>query len=160
MTTTNGPPIDTSATPVPGDAAAAAPPRKRVWLFVAVIAAVLLIAGTLAVLALGGQTQRFTVAGTFNIANMSELANGLNADSGPGYGDIHPGTEVLLSDETGKTIAVGHLERDYSRAGAYTFKLTEVPAGLKFYGLTVASRGTVHFTEAQLRAGPHVSLGE
>jgi hypothetical protein len=77
--------------------------------------------------------------------------------SGFGYSDIGDGTEVTLTDDAGKVLSVGQL----SSAGGclWNFTLPDVPVGGKFYGITISHRGTVHFTEKELRAGVTLSLG-
>jgi hypothetical protein len=77
--------------------------------------------------------------------------------SGFGYSDIRSGTEVTLTDDAGKVISVGHLVSTGSCT--WDFTLPDVPPGGKFYGVTISHRGTLHYTEAQLRANIHLSLG-
>jgi hypothetical protein len=191
MNTPNGPPTDLPNTTVipagtlqPGDnlhlhaqgelhgvpAVAdppAAPTKLRINRRVALIMAVLLLlmAGAVTALVVSSQPSTFTVTGTFAITAPAGTYNPATYCTGAGYADVHTGTEVVLSDEAGKTLAVGQLVADASlgdasrRGCAYTFTLTGVPAGIKIYGLTMSHRGTVHYTEAQLRAGPHLTLG-
>jgi hypothetical protein len=35
-----------------------------------------------------------------------------------------------------------------------------VPAGKKFYGVSVSHRGTVQFTEQEIKAGPGLTIGD
>jgi hypothetical protein len=123
-----------------------------------VIAAVVLIAAggvAVAYVAFPGvvpaplqRQQTFTATGTFTI---------LGSCSGWGYGDIHDGTEVQVTDDAGKVVAYGHL----ASAGScrWTFTVKDVPVGQKIYGVTVSHRGTIHFSEDEMRSGIDLSLG-
>lgn len=101
---------------------------------------------------LGAQT--FTAHGTVTVAVSC---------STPGYEDISAGTQVVLTDEAQKVISVGVLSprADWNHPTwcEFTFTLPDVPAGKRFYGITVSHRGTVEYTEAQLRHGPEMTLG-
>jgi hypothetical protein len=125
------------------------------WLIAAGV--VLLLAGgvTLGALVYLGKTpvsvpgvSHFTVNGDLQIVG--------GDCGGLGYGDITTGTEVTLTDDSGKVISVGQLMG--ASACKWTFTLADVPAGGKFYGITISHRGTLHYTEAQLRQGVHLSL--
>lgn len=78
-----------------------------------------------------------------------------------GYEDIHKGTEVVIGDDAGKTLAITKLTGGTPNSAAnrctYKFAAT-VPAGLGFYQVTVSHRGAVKMAEAQM-AAPNVSLG-
>lgn len=133
------------------------PKRRHLGLILGLVAAavVLLVGAGVLTLALLGKSpvsvpgiqSTMTVHGRFQI----------NSDCGSmGYSDISEGTEVTLTDQDNKVLAVGHL----NGAGcSYAFELDNVPTGEKFYGISVSHRGTVHFTEAEMRAGPVLSLG-
>jgi hypothetical protein len=97
---------------------------------------------------LPGVSSTFHVPGTLTI-------NGVDCD-GIGYGDLREGTEVTLTDESGKVLAVGELAR--TGACSFTFSL-DAPTGKKFYGVTISHRGTVHYTEDELRHGLQLSIG-
>jgi hypothetical protein len=72
-----------------------------------------------------------------------------------GYRDL-PGAEVTVADESGRTLAVANLDRGTFTDDlcSFAFTVTGVPAGRKFYQVTIGRRGTQTYTEAQLGAGP------
>jgi hypothetical protein len=72
-----------------------------------------------------------------------------------GYTDL-PGAQVVVTDDAGHTLAVGHLDQGSYRDDecSFAFTVAGIPAGRKFYGITVSHRGTLTYTEAQLTAGP------
>lgn len=84
-----------------------------------------------------------------------------------GYDDIRGGAQVTITDSAGKVIGVGALDPGYvtydSTGAAYTckfeFVVTGVKAGGGFYGVEVAHRGRVQFSEAALAAAIKLSLG-
>ncbi len=79
------------------------------------------------------------------------------------FPDITGGSRVTVVDPAGEVIGTGLLSpSDPSSWGpqdaVYAFTVT-VPAGEPSYGIEVGrNRGTVWFTEAQLRQGPALSL--
>jgi hypothetical protein len=104
----------------------------------------------------------FTVSGTFKLVD--EDANSETVCNGPeGYTDITDGAEVVVSDASGKTLGIGMLSNP-SASGSdtcnFTFTVKNVPAGKKFYGIEVTHRGTVKETEAAMKAGPALELGD
>lgn len=66
-----------------------------------------------------------------------------------GYDDVHPGAEVLVKDPEGTIIAKGELADGpiASNACIFTFTVSGVPGGHKFYTVGVANRGQLTFTE-------------
>lgn len=98
--------------------------------------------------------------------------------------DVTAGTQVTVTDSAGRVIGTGTLADDNSAAAVaavkqyaqlsgvlaafagnsavmsvYTFAVA-VPGGQQRYGVSTSERrGTVWFTEAQMRQGPHLSLG-
>jgi hypothetical protein len=153
------------------------PPASNRRLFIGLITAgVVVIGGVVAaiVVATGSSSGsgKITVHGTMDITDFEGFtADDPNTDSsssgvtGPchaigGYDDIAEGTEVVISDDGGKTLAIGHLDSgsfDANGSCAFSFTMT-VPAGKKFYGVTVSHRGTVKFPEAEVTHAA-VSLG-
>jgi hypothetical protein len=99
--------------------------------------------------------------------------------------DITDGSQVTVTDSSHKVIGTGTLAEDDSKAaqkvikeydtlqvslGAlgqggpgmsiYKFTVTGLPAGQPLYGISVGqNRGTVWFSEKQMRSGPGLSLG-
>jgi hypothetical protein len=102
-----------------------------------------------------------------------------------GSGDITAGSQVTVTDATGRVISTSSLTEDNSRlaqqvvsqydalqaelsalggssssAAAWKFTVT-VPGGLARYGIAIGgpNRGVVWFTPQQMAAGPGLSLG-
>lgn len=127
---------------------------------VAVIAAVVLAGGGVAGwLVLRGDT--ITVTGTVEIGGdgFEMLAGGTCRGDG-GYTDIRQGAQVVVTDSTGETLGIAHLEPG-SWVGAHCELpfAVDVPGGSDFYGLQVASRNVVQY-EADRLSGPVVlSIG-
>lgn len=135
-----------------------APPKKRhtgLIIGLSIAAAVVLVGAALLTLALLGKSPVSIpgVPSTMTVHGRMVIASDCTSI---GYGDISDGTEVTLTDQDNKVLAVGHLD---GGGCSYQFELDQVPTGEKFYGITVSHRGTVHFTEAEMRAGPVLSLG-
>lgn len=67
-----------------------------------------------------------------------------------GYDDMHGGTQVVVKDAAGTTIAVGQL-KDGVKLNSVTcrfdFVITDVPSGSAAYSLEVSHRGSFSFTE-------------
>lgn len=83
-----------------------------------------------------------------------------------GFGDIREGTQVVVTDEAGTTIALGRLRDSspYVEAGVgitctFHFAIHDVPSGKKFYGVEISHRGRVQYTEDQLGAPLRLNLG-
>lgn len=78
-----------------------------------------------------------------------------------GYDDLTEGASVVISDSSGKTIAVGSVDGSAASGSVcmFGFDVAKVPSGEKFYGLEVSHRGVVQFTEAEVKAGPILSIG-
>jgi len=74
----------------------------------------------------------------------------------PSYSDLRTGTRVVVTDEHRVVLAAVPLVPD--GPCTWTFEIRNVPAGRSLYYLTVAHRGIVGFTEAQLRETDGVHL--
>jgi hypothetical protein len=135
------------------------PPRKRrtgLIVGLVVAAVVVLVGAGVVVLGLTGHTpisvpgvsRGFQVRGMLTVANCDSL----------GYDDIQAGTEVTITDESGKVLAVGKLNGGAAHCN-FPFVIDNVPPGEKFYGITISHRGTLHYTEAQMRQELDLTLG-
>jgi hypothetical protein len=87
----------------------------------------------------------------------------LNGTSPSDYSDISDGSQVTITDSKGGVVATGTLASDpkdsNSLEAVYNFTVV-VPGGLPRYGIQVGrNRGTIWFSESQMRKGPGVSLG-
>lgn len=78
-----------------------------------------------------------------------------------GFSDLAAGAQVTVTDAAGKTLAVGSLGRGTAEGitsdGRATtcslpFKVAGVPGGVGPYGVEVAHRGVVRFSEGELLA--------
>lgn len=78
-----------------------------------------------------------------------------------GYDDMHGGTQVVVKDAAGTTIAVGQLKdgaKENSVTCRFGFVVDEVPSGSAAYSLEVSHRGSFSFTEDAANT-IHLSLG-
>lgn len=166
---TRAQPLGSPAAPVTGQLpthqpTTVPPPRRgRTGLVVALVLASLILVGGGTVLAFAlthrgpaatskAQTQTFTATGTVTVTGGCESIGG--------YGDITDGTQVVLTDGAGKTVSVGTLASTHSSTVcSYTWTLTGIPVGERFYGIAVARRGVLQITEGQLRTGVDIHIG-
>jgi hypothetical protein len=117
-----------------------------------------------AVTACSSAPQDFTVNGTVEVAVQSY--DEFQQD----YPQITNDTaQVTITDPSGKVIAVttadnGNVHQGPSAPGDLTLTTgftVKVPEGLSFYGISVSGvSGTIHFTEAQMKAGPALCVGD
>jgi len=82
---------------------------------------------------------------------------------------INDTAQVTVTDPTGMVIAVttadnGNVPQGPAVLGDETLTVgftVKVPEGLSFYGISVSGiSGTIHFTEAQMKAGPALCAGD
>ena len=82
------------------------------------------------------------------------------------YPDVHTGTQVTVTDESGKVVALDTL--GYGGAdeifGGYATRcnyslVIDVPEGSQFYGIEVAHRGVTRFSRADLDEIVSLTLG-
>ncbi len=80
-----------------------------------------------------------------------------------GFTDIQPGAQVVVTDATSKTLAIGSL--DFGKPSAdnrsceWAFVVKDVPAGHDFYGVEVAKRGRLQYPADRLAAPLALTLG-
>lgn len=114
----------------------------------------------LVVLSACGGSSGFTAEGTLGIVAADSTTSDCSSGTG-GYDDIHEGASVVIYDASGKKLAVGALEAGKKRESGlcvFDFEVPDIPAGAGPYGVEVASRGQVSFTEDRADAIV-VSLG-
>jgi hypothetical protein len=129
-------------------------------------------------LALGsGGPSGFTAHGTEQLCT-SPLLNTSPDD----FPDITSGAQVTVTDPSGKVIGSGALSADpketviktaeeravleastgvsniVANDQVYDFTVTSLPAGQPRYGISIGHRGTVWYSEKQMRGGPSVTL--
>jgi hypothetical protein len=116
----------------------------------------------------------FTVNGVINIQQWPTGWQ-IGADcqgaalSSRGYPDLVTGAQVVVTDASGKTIAVGQLEGGSVKTDPATgepfkvcamrFNVTGVPRGQGFYGVEVAHRGRVQFDEVKASSEVTLTIG-
>jgi hypothetical protein len=113
-----------------------------------------------------GSAATFTLAGQFSLAlgafQWDHAADGTTpCVSDQGYSDITAGAPVVITDQSGTTIATGQLitgsatvDSATGRATAcvFSFVVQQVP-DRPFYGVTVSHRGTQTYSAADAHAG-------
>jgi hypothetical protein len=151
--------------------------RRPWWIAAAAVVGVALTAGAL-VLTLAGSGDKttpggtkpagvigastFTLVGTFDLDDPEGVGAADDCQGFDGYSAISAGANVVVSDPSGTTIAVGALSTGSSVTPGdchFTFTIPDVPAGKGFYGVAVTHRGVVQYSEAQARQGVSLSLG-
>ncbi len=73
-----------------------------------------------------------------------------------GVPDIHPGAEVKIADDTGKTIATGSLGEGVAAAGNtcnYPFEISNVPGSYNTVVVLVGLQPAARFATSELREG-------
>jgi hypothetical protein len=140
------------------DAASPRPRRNaRLLITLAIIEAVLaggVVAAVVVSTASGGSKQ-ITVRGSLTLTNTSgsgvtTLIDGTCEGRGGGS-DIAQGAEVVLSDDAGKTLTITVLGAGRPTRNSCLFQFSAtVPAGRKFYGVSVSHRPPVRFSEAEV----------
>jgi len=87
-----------------------------------------------------------------------------------GYEDIAAGSQVVISDQDGRTVGIGSLDAGVLQPGKvlpelyrceYSFTVIAEPGG-DFYAIAIGGpqRGSVEFTAEQLTAPVELSLGD
>jgi len=109
---------------------------------------------------------RGTVVLTDPQSTLNALLTGTHDCAGVGgYSDVTQGGQVVISDDSGKTLTIAALSAGQTPTVTtgvphdcdFTFTAS-VPAGKKFYGVTVTHRGTVKMPEAEM-ASPKIHIG-
>ncbi len=90
--------------------------------------------------------------------------DGIMCGTGGGYTDIREGAQVVVTDESAKTIALGRLGKgawaNTTAECIFFFTVTGVPTGLQFYGIEVSHRGRLQYTAAQLATPLALTIGD
>lgn len=154
------------------------PARSRMPLYIglATVVAVLTVA-CIAIVAYAYTLKN----GTFSIKGqitISDTTTGLEYGSSTaackgagGYTDIHEGADVVVTDATGKTVAIGHLLEGRATYNAlsptrpqsctWQISVDDVPDGDNFYGIAIGSeqRGKKQYQRDELDIPLHLTLG-
>lgn len=132
--------------------------RRTLAILLAVAAASVALAGSILAAWLTRPRPMITVSGTVQVHEVQDTT----CDSS--YDGIQSGISVLVTDPSNRIVGGGQLGShkstiDPTRVNGiligdtictFSFSITNVPPGKKFYGLTVGVRPTVHLTEADL----------
>ena len=131
--------------------------RQRV--VAAVIVTAVVVIALVVVLGRTSQGGSIQVAGSLVMTDASNTNTSPCDLSGTGYDDIAAGTEVEITDDAGKTLTLTSLESGTAGVSDCTFPFTaSVPAGKKYYKISVSHRGFVTFPEADM-SSPELTLG-
>lgn len=137
-----------------------ASPKRRTRLVVA-IAAVVVLALAGAGIYLATSSGGITVTGTLELSHREDLDG--HCDTGlPGFTDIHGGTQIVVTDSGGKTLAIGRLGTGTALRKAlcvYEFTVDDVSGDEDFYAIEVAHRGKVQYSRADLDKPIRLSVG-
>jgi hypothetical protein len=119
----------------------------------ALIAAAAIMAGLLA--GCGGSTSDMTVNGTVVVSDDPAAGE---------YPPVDVGSQVTVTDPSGKVIGFTSLNGNASQGALYTLTYgftVEVPEGDSSYGIAVSGlTGTTQFTEQQMEKGPAICAGQ
>lgn len=80
-----------------------------------------------------------------------DLKTGVSCEGKGGYDDLVPGTQVLVTDSSGRNIGLGSLDAGvsglYGESCAFTFRVPDVPSDGGVYSVEVGHRGALNFSE-------------
>lgn len=80
------------------------------------------------------------------------------------YPDVQAGAQVIVVNSAGTVIATGNLGAGHPQDAItpdvcrFPFNV-KVPGGLPRYGIEIGHRGTVWYSQAEMRSGPKLTLG-
>jgi hypothetical protein len=78
------------------------------------------------------------------------------------FAEVHSGAQVTVTDAAGKVVALGRLGPGKLHGGGicqWQFVVSGVPRGQDFYGVEIAHRPRVSYTEADLSSPISLTLG-
>ncbi|MGV1036750.1 MAG: hypothetical protein ACOYD0_06950 [Candidatus Nanopelagicales bacterium] len=115
-----------------------------------------------------GTPAGFTSSGTFTLIDTSTSYSGITSTGSTcegrgGYSDIHAGTQVVVKSASGEVLATGSLTGGTPAgmtACTFSYSVGPIPGGQANYGMTVSQRGDLYYSEAELKDGPDLSLGD
>ncbi|MEV4096953.1 hypothetical protein [Streptosporangium saharense] len=104
------------------------------------------------------------MSGTVTVADFSAVrtTNEVTCVTTGGYSDIQEGAQVVVTDASGTTVALGRLA--YGSWNRHTgcvflFNVPDVPGGHKFYGVEVGHRGRLQYTAEQVAQPLALTIG-
>jgi hypothetical protein len=134
---------------------------RRVALLGAV--AVVAVGAAVAVATWPSEPETFTVRGTVTLGNDPQgdpksVGKPCMAAPSGGFSDIRKGTQVVITDRAGGTVAIGVLSGGIEQGGpkvgyrcAFEFAVDGVPAGKEFYGVSLGARDRAQYRESTVR---------
>ncbi|TMR09302.1 hypothetical protein ETD86_44160 [Nonomuraea turkmeniaca] len=104
---------------------------------------------------------------TIAVSGSVTLKDGFGTEGAPcsgdgGFNDIREGAQVVITDATQVTLAVGSLgagKRDKAGQCEFAFAIT-APTGHDFYGIEVSHRGRLQYSASQISSPLFLSLGD
>ncbi|WP_256793258.1 hypothetical protein [Terrabacter sp. Ter38] len=129
---------------------------------IAAITVALLAGAAYLVLGIGGESH--TLMGDLTLRASSDLSPGDSCSGQGGYSDIHDGTQVVVEDETGKTLATSALGPGTfdGTSCVFSFSLAEVPKAA-YYRVEGAHRGVLQYSYQDMVSANwsvHLTLGD
>lgn len=102
----------------------------------------------------------FTVTGDLTLAGGGAGKEGAECYGTEVYNDIVPGTQIVISSSDGSTVAAGRLDTGVTRGQdcVFPFTVKHVPQTHKFYGVTISQRGTLTYTQKEMKHPLHLYL--
>ncbi|MFB9956988.1 hypothetical protein [Cellulomonas denverensis] len=104
------------------------------------------------------------------------MQSGQNTVDGPcaverGYDDQKQGAQVVITDASGTTIALGHLNEEGLQIVdgstdiqdtwcGFSFSVPHVPTGENYYGVAIGNRDAIQFSEDEMFSNLDLSLGD
>lgn len=104
---------------------------------------------------------RFTTHGSLSLTSRSIREENDGSCSGTdGAKELTAGAQVKVSDASGTTIAIGHLDDGYFHSGVctFTFIVPDIPAGKDIYGISINEGDSRQFTSNEMRVGPSIDI--
>lgn len=125
------------------------------------------VAGTLLAPALLASPAAPAAAQTMVVSGTMALDDGFGVKDAPcsgdgGYSDIREGAQVVITDASSATLAVGALRsgrRNSTGDCEFPFTVGGVPTGHQFYGIEISHRGRLQYPAAKLKTPLQLSLG-
>lgn len=139
--------------------------RRRRALFIALAAASLLVViGLVGYFALSPasepQVQPFNLAGSLKLSSdavkTSDLPAGYSCVGAREFGDVGPNAPITVENESGTLLAKGAISAGYKDGEdgcVLRFRITNVPAGARFYRIHVGQHPEMSYTEAEAKTG-------
>ena len=123
-----------------------------------------LLAGA-AYLVFGVGTEAHTLNGDLSLSATGTLSPGDACTGSGGYSDVHEGTQVIVEDENGKTLATSALgPGNYDgQSCVFTFRLSDVPKAAFYRVHQSGNRGVLQYSYQDLVGADwsvHLTLGE